>query len=240
MHVGDASLSRLDFVRRRVRARARRRRTPRSTRRQTRSTRQDVAYILYTSGSTSTPKGVQLQHYALIENMWHIGERMHVTAARPALARGVAVLGARLRERAVQPDDAWRLRRAAGKLRAGRGAAHHQRRSAARIFYGMPNMVQAIAEHPDRAKLRHLVPARRRHARHARAVAAHRRSRRDGVLDDLRADRILRQLHRRGRGTIRWSSGSRPSGGRCPASTCASSIPRPARSSRAARSARSG
>ena len=29
----------------------------------------DVAYLLYTSGSTSTPKGVQLQHYALIENM---------------------------------------------------------------------------------------------------------------------------------------------------------------------------
>ncbi|HYQ07571.1 MAG TPA: AMP-binding protein, partial [Xanthobacteraceae bacterium] len=39
----------------------------------------DVAYLLYTSGSTSTPKGVQLQHYALIENMWQIGERMHVT-----------------------------------------------------------------------------------------------------------------------------------------------------------------
>src|SRR5262249_49708432 len=39
----------------------------------------DIAYLLYTSGSTSTPKGVQLQHYALIENMWHIGERMHVT-----------------------------------------------------------------------------------------------------------------------------------------------------------------
>src|SRR5207302_4798566 len=39
----------------------------------------DVACLLYTSGSTSTPKGVQLQHYALIENMWQIGERMHVT-----------------------------------------------------------------------------------------------------------------------------------------------------------------
>src|SRR5215213_1511527 len=39
----------------------------------------DIAYILYTSGSTSTPKGVQLQHYALIENMWNLGNRMHVT-----------------------------------------------------------------------------------------------------------------------------------------------------------------
>ena len=38
----------------------------------------DIAYILYTSGSTSTPKGVQLEHYALIENMWHIGERQHL------------------------------------------------------------------------------------------------------------------------------------------------------------------
>src|SRR5207237_1220639 len=39
----------------------------------------DVAYLLYTSGSTSLPKGVQLQHYALIENMWQIGERQRVT-----------------------------------------------------------------------------------------------------------------------------------------------------------------
>ena len=38
----------------------------------------DVAYILYTSGSTSVPKAVQLQHYGLIENMWHIGERLHL------------------------------------------------------------------------------------------------------------------------------------------------------------------
>ena len=38
----------------------------------------DVAYILYTSGTTSTPKGVQIQHGGLIENMWSIGERMHL------------------------------------------------------------------------------------------------------------------------------------------------------------------
>jgi len=39
----------------------------------------DVAYILYTSGTTSTPKGVQLCHGGLVENMWNIGERMHVS-----------------------------------------------------------------------------------------------------------------------------------------------------------------
>src|SRR5262249_60504042 len=41
----------------------------------------DVAYILYTSGTTSTPKGVQLCHGGLVENMWNIGERQHLTAA---------------------------------------------------------------------------------------------------------------------------------------------------------------
>src|SRR5215813_2464255 len=67
----------------------------------------DVAYLLYTSGSTSTPKGVQLQHYALIENMWQIGERMHVT----------------------EHDRLW---------------------LAVSLFYGTPNMGQALSEHPDR------------------------------------------------------------------------------------------
>src|SRR6185295_6048374 len=41
----------------------------------------DVAYILYTSGTTSTPKGVQLAHGGLVENMWNIGERQHLTPA---------------------------------------------------------------------------------------------------------------------------------------------------------------
>ncbi|HWN03304.1 MAG TPA: AMP-binding protein, partial [Candidatus Dormibacteraeota bacterium] len=44
-------------------------------------TPEDVACILYTSGTTSTPKGVQLCHGGLIENMWNIGERQHLTPA---------------------------------------------------------------------------------------------------------------------------------------------------------------
>lgn len=36
----------------------------------------DLAYILYTSGSTAHPKGVTLRHRGLIENTWDIGERL--------------------------------------------------------------------------------------------------------------------------------------------------------------------
>src|SRR6266852_3719907 len=41
----------------------------------------DVCYILYTSGSTATPKGVTLAHGGIIENGFNIGERQHLTPA---------------------------------------------------------------------------------------------------------------------------------------------------------------
>ena len=37
----------------------------------------DIAYQLYTSGSTAHPKGVLLQHRGLLRNTWNIGERLH-------------------------------------------------------------------------------------------------------------------------------------------------------------------
>ena len=238
VHVGDAPLSRLAFPSRDVFARGRDVADATIDAAQDAIDPKDLAYILYTSGSTSTPKGVQLQHYALIENMWNIGERMHVTqhdrlwlavslfwglGCENALFNLMTHGGCVVLQESFEPGEALRI--------------IAQERCT--IFYGMPNMVQAIAEHPDRPKLRHLCAARRRHARHARATPAHRRSRRDGFLDDLRADRILRQLHRGGRARPAGVKRSPPSAVRCPASTCASSISRPARSSRAARSARS-
>lgn len=36
----------------------------------------EIAYVLYTSGSTKNPKAVPLEHRKLIENGFHIGERM--------------------------------------------------------------------------------------------------------------------------------------------------------------------
>jgi fatty-acyl-CoA synthase len=111
----------------------------------------DIAYILYTSGSTSTPKGVQLQHYALIENMWHIGERMHVTehdrlwlavslfwglGCENALFNLMTHGGCVVLQESFEPGEALRI------------IAEER----CTVFYGMPNMVQALVEHPDRAK----------------------------------------------------------------------------------------
>src|SRR5262249_34146828 len=111
---------------------------------------EDVVYLLYTSGSTSTPKGVQLQHYALIENMWHIGERMHVTehdrlwlaaslfwglGCENALFNLFTHGGCVVLQESFEPGEALRI------IAAERCT----------IFYGTPNMAQAMAEHPERA-----------------------------------------------------------------------------------------
>ena len=108
----------------------------------------DVACILYTSGSTSTPKGVQLQHYALIENMWGVGERQRL---RPGDRLWLAVslfwgLGC---ENAL-----FALMTHAGtivlqeRFEAGE-AIDLIEREGCTVVYATPNMVRAIAEHPD-------------------------------------------------------------------------------------------
>src|SRR5262245_61754229 len=111
----------------------------------------DIAYLLYTSGSTSTPKGVQLQHYALIENMWHIGERMHVTehdrlwlavslfwglGCENALFNLMTHGGCVVLQESFEPGQALRI-------------ITDERCS---IIYATPNMAQALHEHPDRAR----------------------------------------------------------------------------------------
>jgi fatty-acyl-CoA synthase len=110
---------------------------------------QDVAYLLYTSGSTSTPKGVQLQHYALIENMWHIGQRMHVTehdklwlavslfwgfGCENALFNLLTHGGCVVLQESFEPSEGLRI------IAAERCT----------LFYGTPNMAQALSEHPKR------------------------------------------------------------------------------------------
>jgi len=111
----------------------------------------DVAYLLYTSGSTSTPKGVQLQHYALIENMWQIGERQHVTE-QDRLWLAVSLFWGLGCENAL-----FNLLTHGGcvvlqeHFDAGDALALIERERCT-LFYGTPNMGQALYEHPDRTR----------------------------------------------------------------------------------------
>ena len=118
----------------------------------------DLAYILYTSGTTSTPKGVMVEHLACIENGYLIGERLHLTFAdrlwlAVSLAWGLgsenalpALMthgGTIVLQEFFEPGEALRL-------------FQDQKIS---VFYGMPNMVHALIDHPaksatDRSSLR--------------------------------------------------------------------------------------
>ena len=110
----------------------------------------DVACILYTSGSTARPKGVPLQHWGLIDNMWQIGERMHLTAD-DRLWFGVSLFwsfgcvnalfavmshgGSMVLQHHFEAAEALRL-------------IEQERCS---IIYGTPNIALALAEHPERS-----------------------------------------------------------------------------------------
>jgi fatty-acyl-CoA synthase len=113
----------------------------------------DVCYILYTSGSTATPKGVTLAHGGVIENGFNIGERQHLTPADrlwlavplfwsfgsanalPAILThgGCAVL-----QESFEPGEALEL----------------LDRERCSVYYGMANMARAMLEHPDRGRRR--------------------------------------------------------------------------------------
>jgi fatty-acyl-CoA synthase len=111
----------------------------------------DVAYILYTSGTTSTPKGVQLQHRGLIENMFSIGERQHLTPD-DRMWMGISLFwgfGCENALLAVMTHGGSIVLQA--EFDAGEALALIERERCT-VYYGTPNIALALWEHPDRAR----------------------------------------------------------------------------------------
>jgi fatty-acyl-CoA synthase len=111
----------------------------------------DVCFILYTSGSTATAKGVMLTHGGVIANGFDIGERQHLTAAdrvwlavplfwsfgsANALPAIVTHGGTLVLQESFEPGEALAL-------------LDGERCS---VYYGMANMARALLEHPDRPR----------------------------------------------------------------------------------------
>ncbi len=111
----------------------------------------DVAYILYTSGTTSTPKGVQLAHRGLIENGWHIGERQHLTPA-DRMWMGISLFwsfGCANALPAVMTHGGTIVLQEQMEPAATLALIERERCT---VYYGTPNIAQALIEHPDRAR----------------------------------------------------------------------------------------
>ena len=112
---------------------------------------EDVAYILYTSGTTSTPKGVQLAHGGLVENMWNIGERQHLTPA-DRLWMGISLFwsfGCANALLAVMTHGGTIVLQES--LEPGAALALIERERCT-VYYGTPNIALALTEHPDRTR----------------------------------------------------------------------------------------
>ncbi|HUK63997.1 MAG TPA: fatty acid--CoA ligase family protein, partial [Dongiaceae bacterium] len=105
--------------------------------------------VLYTSGSTATPKGVTLAHGGVLANGFDIGERQRLTAAdrlwlsvplfwsfgsANALPAIMTHGGTVVLQESFEPGEALEL----------------LERERCSVYYGMANMARAILEHPDR------------------------------------------------------------------------------------------
>ena len=109
----------------------------------------DIALLLYTSGSTSTPKGVQLRHDHLIENNFNIGERMHLTEddrlwLAVSLFWGYGSANALMN---ILTHGACFILQESFDAAAALRLIEEEKCT---VYYGTANMAQALLEHPDR------------------------------------------------------------------------------------------
>src|SRR3989441_8977717 len=111
----------------------------------------DVAYILYTSGTTSRPKGVLLRHGGLVENMWNIGERQHLTPA-DRMWMGISLFwsfGGANALLAVMTHGGSIVLQESFDAAAALELIERERCT---VYYGTPNIALALTEHPDRPR----------------------------------------------------------------------------------------
>jgi fatty-acyl-CoA synthase len=108
----------------------------------------DVAYILYTSGSTARPKAVPLLHYAAIENGFNIGERQglgpddRVWVSVPlfwSLGSANALMAILTHRATLVLQSQFEPRAALALIEAERCTS----------VYTLPNITHALIEHPE-------------------------------------------------------------------------------------------
>ncbi|MBN8906277.1 MAG: AMP-binding protein, partial [Rhodospirillales bacterium] len=111
----------------------------------------DVAYLLFTSGSTARSKAVPLLHGGLIGNMHGIGERLHLTEQDRLLmvvslfwsfGCANALFAMMTHGGGVVLQDSFDTGRSLELIEQERCT----------VLYAMPNMALAMQSHPDRAR----------------------------------------------------------------------------------------
>lgn len=110
-----------------------------------------IAFILYTSGSTSLPKGVTLRQGDLVENTWHIGRRQRFSAS-DRLWLAVSLFwgfGCSNAMPAMLSHGGCLVLQHSFDAAAALALIESERCS---VIYATPNMIHALAEHPDRAR----------------------------------------------------------------------------------------